>query len=66
MQRKALTNRTPPQFIRSIRLQKAFELLKTTDLTVSEVAYDVGFSDPNYFSRTFLEEFGTRPSVMRN
>ncbi|KAA3636244.1 MAG: response regulator, partial [Bacteroidetes bacterium] len=49
---KALTNNTPSQFIRSIRLQKAKELLKTTDLNISEIAYDVGFADPNYFSRT--------------
>ena len=62
---KALTGRTPSQFIRSIRLQKGLELLKTTSLTVSEVAYSVGFSDPNYFSATFLKEFGQRPSVIR-
>lgn len=62
---KALTDRTPSQFIRSIRLQKAMELLKSTDLTISEIAYDVGFTDPNYFSRTFLEEYGARPSSIR-
>ena len=62
---KALTNRTPSQFIRSIRLQKAMKLLKSTDLTVSEIAYDVGFTDPNYFSRTFLEEYGIRPSSIK-
>lgn len=62
---KALTSRTPSQFIRVIRLERAMELLKTTDLNVSEIAYDVGFNDPNYFSRTFLEEFGLSPSEIR-
>lgn len=62
---KALTGRTPSQFIRVIRLERAKELLQTTDLNISEIAYDVGFNDPNYFSRTFLEEFGYPPSDER-
>ena len=63
---KALTGKTPSQFIRSIRLQKAVELLKTTELNISEIAYDVGFSDPNYFSRSFSEEFGHPPNSVRS
>ncbi len=63
---KALTGKTPSRFIRSIRLQKAMELLKTTDLNVSEIAYEVGFGDPSYFSRSFSEEFGKAPNVIRN
>ena len=62
---KALTGKTPSQFIRSIRLQKAIELLKTTDLNISEIAYQVGFNDPNYFSRSFSEEFGVSPNAIR-
>lgn len=62
---KALTGKTPSQFIRSIRLQKAMELLQTTDLNVSEIAYQLGFNDPNYFTRTFSEEFGCSPNAMR-
>ena len=62
---KALTGKTPSQFIRSIRLQKAVELLKTTDMNVSEIAYKVGFNDPNYFSRSFSEEFGYPPNSLR-
>lgn len=62
---KALTGRTPSRFIRSIRLEKGMELLQTTELTISEIAYDVGFSDPNYFSRSFSEEFGHPPNVIR-
>jgi transcriptional regulator GlxA family with amidase domain len=63
---KALTGRTPSQFIRFIRLERAAELLSTTELNVSEVAYIVGFNDPNYFTRAFSEEFGYPPSVVRN
>ena len=63
---KALTGKTPSLFIRLIRLQKGKEMLQTTDLTVSEVAYSVGFTDPNYFSRAFSEEFGHAPSETRN
>lgn len=62
---KALTGKTPSQFIRSIRLQKARHLLETTDLNISEIAYDVGFKDPNYFSRSYSEEFGHPPNVTR-
>ena len=62
---KALTGKTPSGFIRSIRLQKAMELLQTTQLNISQIAYEVGFSDPYYFSRSFSEEYGRPPSVMR-
>lgn len=60
---KALTGDTPNSFIRNIRLKKGMELLKTTDLNVSEVAYSVGFNDPNYFSKTFHKLFGKSPKV---
>jgi signal transduction histidine kinase/DNA-binding response OmpR family regulator len=59
---KALTGKTPSQFIRSYRLEKGLELLKAGQLTVAEVAYEVGFSDPSYFSRTFQKEFKRNPS----
>ncbi len=62
---KALTGETPSRFIRSIRLEKAMELLQTSDLNVSEVAYDVGFKDPAYFSRAFSEKFGQAPNTIR-
>jgi|GEM_PF-1744108 len=63
---KALTNSSTTQVIRSIRLHKAKELLQNAELTISEVAYDVGFKDPAYFSRTFSEEFGMSPRDFRN
>lgn len=60
---KALTGRSTSIFIRTIRLQKAHELLKLGHHNVSEVAYEVGFSDPSYFSRLYSEFYGVSPSV---
>ncbi len=59
---KAITGKSTAVFIRSIRLQYAKELLKNSDKTVSEVAYEVGFNNPSWFSRAFKEEFGYVPS----
>ncbi|MCO6488465.1 MAG: response regulator [Phaeodactylibacter sp.] len=59
---KALTGKTPSQFIRSYRLRKGLELLQKGELNISEIAYDVGFTDPSYFSRVFQKEFGKSPS----
>ncbi len=61
----ALTGEPPNAFIRKIRLLRAMELLKTTSLNISEIAYDVGFNDPNYFSRAFHKEFGKAPIEYR-
>ncbi len=61
----ALTNLSPVQFIRLIRLSKARTLLQTTQLPISEIAFEVGFNDAKYFSRVFTEEFGQTPSSMR-
>jgi DNA-binding response OmpR family regulator len=62
---KALTGKSPSQFIRSIRLHHGRRLLQTTELTVSEIAYQVGFATVKYFSDAFLEEFGERPTAVR-
>lgn len=62
---KALTNQSTANYIRSIRLQKANELLRNSKLRIAEIAYETGFSDPAYFSRTFLKEFGVSPSAVR-
>ena len=62
---KALTDLSTAGFIRNVRLKKGKHLLETTDLTVSEVAYEVGFTSPNYFSDAFLEMFGARPTEIR-
>lgn len=62
---KALTGKTPTQYIRILRMKKAMELLTTTSLNISEIAYNLGFSDPNYFSRTFQLVYGKTPSSIR-
>jgi YesN/AraC family two-component response regulator len=62
---KALSNRSTSIYIRSIRLQVAQRLLEESDKTIAEIAYEVGFNDPNYFSRTFNQEFGASPSQYR-
>jgi len=62
---KALTNQTPSAFIRTIRLTKGKQLLQETDLTIAEIAYEVGFNNPNYFSRTFHRYYGRPPSAYR-
>ena len=59
---KAQTGQKPCLLIRSIRLQQAKQLLETTYLNVSEIAYQVGFNDPNYFSRAFKKAYGISPS----
>jgi signal transduction histidine kinase/ligand-binding sensor domain-containing protein/DNA-binding response OmpR family regulator len=58
----ALTGKSPLEFIRTIRLQHAAQLLEKSQLTVSEVAYKVGFNNPKYFTKYFKEEFNVLPS----
>ena len=58
---KAITDKSTAVFIRSVRLQRAKELIQTTDKTISEIAYEVGFNNPSWFSRAFKEEFGQTP-----
>ena len=62
---KALTGKSPSLFIRSIRLHHGKQMLLNTTLTVSEIAYEVGFTSLNYFSDAFFEEFGERPMKLR-
>jgi len=59
---KSLTGSTPNNMIKTIRLKKAYELIREKDARVSEVAYLTGFSDPNYFTSCFKKEFGENPS----
>jgi len=61
---KAILNKTPNQYIRSYRLEKARQLLKQGQFTISEIAYDVGFSSPAYFTKCFHDEFGYPPSTI--
>lgn len=58
----SLTDLTVHQFIMTLKLQKAKELLLTSNMNVSEVAYDTGFKNISHFSRVFKKEFGHNPS----
>lgn len=62
---KALTNFSPVELMRVIRLKKARNLLLTTEKTVSEIAYAVGFSTPAYFTKCYRESFAETPSETR-
>ncbi|THU40191.1 response regulator [Niastella caeni] len=58
-----LTGKTPIEYIRTIRLERAALLLLKTNKTVAEVAYETGFNNPKYFSRYFKNQFGVLPST---
>jgi DNA-binding response OmpR family regulator/two-component sensor histidine kinase len=62
---KALTGMSPAIYIRHIRVQKAKELLASTQLSISEIAYQVGFKSPVYFSQVFKKTFGESPKATR-
>jgi YesN/AraC family two-component response regulator len=59
---KALTGKSASNYLRSIRLKKAKQLIEEQKGNISEIAYSVGFSSPQYFTRSFKEEFGYPPS----
>jgi AraC-like DNA-binding protein len=58
---RALTNQSPSLVIRSVRLQRAAELLQQNAGSVAEIAYQVGFSSQAYFTKCFREQFGRTP-----
>ncbi|MBD5311478.1 MAG: substrate-binding domain-containing protein [Bacteroides sp.] len=62
---KALTNYTPVEIIRTLRLRRAKSQLCATDKTISEIAFEVGFTSLAYFSKCYKEEFGESPSETR-
>ena len=62
---KALTGMSPVELLRKSRVEKGRHLLKTTDLSISEIAYDTGFTSPSYFSKCFKDEFGMSPGEVR-
>ena len=62
---QAMLNRSPNQFLRSYRLEKARLMIEQNTGTISEISYDVGFSSPAYFSKCFQEEFGVTPKEIR-
>ena len=62
---KAITGSSPVELLRTTRLKRAYQMLLTTDKSVSEVAYAVGFTAPSYFSKCFKEEYGMVPGDIR-
>ena len=63
---KALTGQTPVELLRKARLMKARSLIEKTELSVAEIAYEVGFTSPSYFNKCFKDEFGVSPGGIRN
>jgi len=59
---KSLTGLAPVDMIKDYRLQKSLELLKNTDLSVSEIAFEVGFREAGYFGKCFRKKYGQTPT----
>ena len=62
---RSMTGKSINQLIKEIRLRKAFEMMQTDEITVSEVAYKLGFSSPSYFATCFHDYYGYPPGEMR-
>lgn len=62
---KSVTGSTPVELLRTARLNRAYRLLMTTDRSVSEIAYQVGFTAPSYFTKCFKEAYGMLPGDVR-
>ena len=63
---KELLGQTPVDFIREIRIKRAMQLLNTGQMNVTEIAYECGFSDPKFFSKTFKKLTGVSPKDYKN
>ncbi|MEM6346421.1 MAG: ATP-binding protein [Bacteroidota bacterium] len=63
---RALIDQTAGKLIRSMRLQRAADLLQQKAVSISDIAYDMGFSSPNHFARSFKKQFGVSPSEFVN
>jgi AraC-like DNA-binding protein len=62
---KSISGSSPVELLRTARLNRGYQLLLTTGKNVSEVAYDVGFTAPSYFTKCFKDEFGVSPSDLQ-
>lgn len=63
---KAITGQSPVELLRQMRLQQAYMLLGSTTKTVAEIAFEVGFNTPGYFSKCFREQYGKLPMDLRS
>ena len=59
---KSLTNYAPNELLRMSRLKRAASLLASSGMTVAEIAYEVGFTSPSYFTKCYKEQFGESPT----
>ena len=62
---KAVTGASPVELLRTARLKRGYQMLMTTDMSISEVAYKVGFTAPSYFTKCFKDEYGILPGEVR-
>ena len=63
---KAISGSSPVELLRTARLNRGYQLLLTSDLSISEVAYQVGFTAPSYFTKCFKEEYGILPGGIKS
>ena len=63
---KSLTGLAPVDLVKEIRLNKSIELIKNTDLSVSEIAFAVGFKDSGYYSKCFRKKYNQSPREYMN
>ena len=59
-------NLTPMEYVKNYRIEKSSELLNKTDLSITEIAYEVGFGEASYFSKIFGRQIGCSPQQYRN
>ena len=59
---KKFTGRTPVEYLNFHRLRKSIELMKSTDMTLTQICYESGFSGSSYFAESFRKAFGCSPS----
>ena len=62
---RQLVGVSPSDFLRQVRMQRAQQLLAKSSMTISEIAYNIGFTDPKYFTKCFKKQTGVTPTEYR-
>jgi AraC-like DNA-binding protein len=62
---KAMTGMSPNEYIKSVRMEYAAQLIRRGEYTITEITYMVGINDPHYFSNCFKRQFGLSPTEYR-